>query len=113
MRLNGAQREWNRMCDDDLVPNTDLHCVVHCSRTKRERRDTGISLFFSSSFMKGISEEKAYSNYILGVNWEGVEISLQDYQERGVSLGRVFKAATNYGVGRCKLTGQIYYKRFG
>ena len=99
VRLNGVVREWNRMCDDDLVPNTDLHCVAHCSRTKRERRDTGISMYFTSSAIKGISEERAYSNFILGLNWEGAEIPLKDYQERGVSLGHVFKAATNYGVG--------------
>ena len=99
VRLNGVQREWNRMCGDDMVPNTDLHCVAHCSRTKRERRDTGISMYFTSSYVKGISEEKAYSNFILGLNWEGREIPLHDYQERGVALGQVFKAATNYGVG--------------
>ena len=91
------------MCEDDMVPNTDVHCVVHCSRTKRPRRDTGVSMYFTSCFIKDIPEERAYTNYILGLDWKGAQIPLSDYQERGVSLGLIFKAAKNYGVGRYRL----------
>ena len=99
IKLNGRTKTWNRMCDDDMVPNTDVHSVVHCSRTKRERRDTGVSLYFASCSLKNIPEERAYTNYILGLDWKGARISLSDYQERGVSLGQIFKAAKIYGVG--------------
>ena len=97
IKLNVETKEWSRMCEDDLVPNTDLHSVVHCSRTKRERRDTGTSLYFASCFVKNISEQRAYSNFILGLDWKGARISLADYQERGVSIMKIFKAAkTNW-----------------
>ena len=107
VRLNGRNKEWRPMCEDDMVPNTDMHSVMHCSRTKRERRDTGISLYFSSCAVKNITEERAYSNLILGLDWKGAQITLADYQERGVSLGKIFKAAKSYGVGGCKLNGQF------
>ena len=107
VKLNAGTREWNRMCDDDMVPNTDLHSVVHCSRTKRERRDTGVSLYFASCAMKNITEERTYSNFLLGLDWKGAQISLADYQERGVSLGQIFKAASNYRVGQCQIKGMV------
>ena len=107
VRLKGRTKEWRPMCEDDMVPNTDMHSVMHCSRTKRERRDTRISLYFSSCAVKNITEERAYSNLILGLDWKGAQITLAHYQERGVSLGKIFKAAKNYGVGGCKLKGQF------
>ena len=107
MGASGVRRtvrtaEWDRRCTSDGVPNTDLHCVVNCSRTRRVRRDTGVSMFFTSCLAKGLSEEEAYTNYIGGLDWKGNEISLFDYQERGVTLGNIFKTARNNGVGRYK-----------
>ena len=99
--------EWDRRCTTDGVPNTDLHCVVSCSRTRRVRRNTGVSMFFTSCLTKGLSEEEAYSMYIGGLDWKGDKISLFDYQERGVTLGNIFKTARNNGVGRYKLISGI------
>ena len=95
IRLCRRTGVWSPVCSEDAVPNTDLHCVTSCSKTRGSRRDTGVSQFFASCRLKDIGEEKAYSNFILGLDWKGAEVPMKDYQERGVSLGAIFKASRN------------------
>ena len=103
VRINRRTGEWNSRCLADGVLNSDIHSVVNCSKTRGVRRDTGVSMFFTSCHVKGISEETAYSHFIGGLDWEGNEITLSDYQERGVVLGKIFMTAENIAVGRYKL----------
>ena len=99
IRNNRQTGDWDRMCEEDMVPNSDVHCVSECGHTKRQRRDTGINMFFTSCRMKGINVEKAYTLFILGQDWQGNEIPLSDYMERGTALCLVFEAAANHRVG--------------
>ena len=93
IRLCRRTGVWTPVCSQDAVANTDLHCVSSCSKTRRARRDTGVSQYFASCHLKGLGEEAAYTNFILGLDWKGAEVPMEDYQERGVSLGEIFKAA--------------------
>ena len=83
---------WNKKCPEDGAVNSDLHCVSECGATARIRRATGLSLYFSSCSIKGMSAAKAYSNFVLGLDCKGEEISMADYRERGRTLAAVFKS---------------------
>ena len=83
---------WNKKCPEDGAVNSDLHCVSECGATARIRRATGLSLYFSSCSIKGLSAAKAYSNFVLGLDCKGEEISMADYRERGRTLAAVFKS---------------------
>ena len=100
IRLNRTTGVWTPVCSEDAVENTDLHCVSSCSKTRGARRITGVSQFFASCRLKGLGEQEAYNNFILGLDWKGAEVPMEDYQERGVSLGEIFKASKSTGVGR-------------
>ena len=79
-------------CNEDGPVNSDLLCVSECGATARIRRATGLSLYFSSCSIKGLSAAKAYSNFVLGLDCKGEEISMADYRERGRTLAAVFKS---------------------
>ena len=100
LRLSRRTGVWTPTCSEDAVKNIDLHCVTSCSKTRGARRDTGISQFFASCRLKGLGEEEGYINFILGLDWKGVEVPIEDYQERGVSLRAIFKSAKSTVVGR-------------
>ena len=83
---------WNKRCPEDGAINTDLHCVSECGTTATIRKATGLSLYFASCSMKGLTPAQAYSNFVLGLDSMGEEVALSDYRERGRTLGAVFKS---------------------
>ena len=83
---------WNKRCPEDGALNSDLHCVCECGATARIRKATGLSLYFASCSVKGLTPAQAYSNFVLGLDCRGEEVSEADYRERGRTLAAVFKS---------------------
>ena len=69
---------WNKRCPEDGAINSDLHCVSECGATARIRKATGLSLYFASCSMKGLTPAQAYSNFVLGLDCRGEEVSEAD-----------------------------------
>ena len=86
-----SEGQVSNMCLRDGVKNTDLHCVVECRSTKDRRRKTGISQFFLSCKMRGISSKKGYEMFITGLDLDGNEVQDRDYRERGRCLAVIFQ----------------------
>ena len=79
------------MCLRDGAKNTDFHCVVECRSTKDIRRTTGVSQFFITCNMRGVSSKKGYEMFINGLDLNGKEVQDSDYKERGRCLAAIFQ----------------------
>ena len=80
----------NKYCSRDGMKDTDLHCVTECSNTASVRKETGVSKFFTSAKLRGMSIEKSYALFVHGFDLEGRLIEESDYKERGRCLARIF-----------------------
>ena len=99
---------WRKRCPEDGALNSDLHCMSECGATARIRKATGLSLYFASCSLKGLTPAQAYSNLVLGLDCRGEEVPEEDYRERGRSLAAVFKSVMGDNWGwffdyRCKI----------
>ena len=83
----------NKICSKDLVNDTDLHCLTECSKTTAVRKETGVSKFFTSAKLRGISLRKAYALFTHGRNLDGNEVSEDTYRERGRCVATIFQKA--------------------
>ena len=83
----------NRICSRDRVDDTDFHCLTECSKTTAVRKETGVSKFFLSAKLKGISLKKAYALFIHGRDLGGNMVSEEEYRERGRCLATIFQKA--------------------
>jgi hypothetical protein len=84
--------EWEKRCPVDNCINSDLHCVSSCSRTRDVRRKTGMTMFFASCNVKGVTDEKGYYNFVMGMNNDGKQVDDKDYFERGNVLKEIFQS---------------------
>ena len=82
---------WRKLCPEDGRKSTDLHFVSECMGTARARKETGLNSFFTSCDLIGIGKKDAYSNFLRGLSASGEFIKMEDYVERGRSLGAIFK----------------------
>ena len=92
IQLDREKGLWYKRCPEDGAPNSNLHCVSECGATARIRKATGLSLYFASCSLKGLTPFQAYSNFVLGLDCRGEEVSEEDYRERGRTLAAVFKS---------------------
>ena len=91
IQCNWEQALWRKVCPEDGRPTRDLHFVSECAGTARVRKQTGMSLFFTSCGMKGLTREEAYSNFLKGLDSKGDQVELGDFVERDKSLEAIFK----------------------
>ena len=91
IQYNREQALWRKVCPEDGKPARDLHFVSECAGTARVRKQTGMSLFFTSCEMKGLTREESYSNFLKGLDAKGEQVDLVDFIERGKTLETIFK----------------------
>ena len=65
--------------------------------TAQVRRDTGLSLYFTSC---SVTSKQAYSNFVMGLDSKGEDIDMDDYRDRGRTLAAVFKSVMGDNWGR-------------
>ena len=109
-RENGV---WRRRCPEDGATFTDLHCVSECAATAQVRRDTGLSLYFTSCAVMGMTTKQAYSNFVLGLNSKGEELEMEDYRDRGRTLGALFKSVMGDNWGWSNSISKFVSGQFG
>ena len=92
VQLDRESGVWRKRCPEEGAVFTELHCVSECAATAQIRRQTGISLYFTSCAVKGLTSKQAYSNFVMGLDSSGEEIEVEDYRDRGRTLGVIFKS---------------------
>ena len=92
---------WRKRCPEEGAVFTELHCVSECAATAQVRRSTGISLYFTSCAVKGLTSRQAYSNFVMGLDSNGEKIGMEDYRDRGRTLGTIFKSIIGDNWGWC------------
>ena len=92
VQLDRERGVWRKRCPEDGAAFTDLHCVSECVATAQVRRDTGLSLYFTSCSVRGMTSKQAYSNFVMGLDSKGEEIDMDDYRDMGRTLAAVFKS---------------------
>ena len=100
VQLDRERGVWRKRCPEDGAAFTDLHCVSECVATAKVRRDTGLSLYFTSCSVRGMTSKQAYSNFVMGLDSKGEEIDMDDYRDRGRTLAAVFKSVMGDNWGR-------------
>ena len=68
-----------------------LQSLSECAATAQVRKGTGLSLYFTSCVIRGMTTQQAYSNFVMGLDSTGEQIKMEDYGDRGRTLAAVFK----------------------
>ena len=101
VQLDRESGVWRKRCPEEGAVFTELHCVSECAATAQVRRSTGISLYFTSCAVKGLTSRQAYSNFVMGLDSNGEKIGMEDYRDRGRTLGTIFKSIIGDNWGWC------------
>ena len=71
--------------------NNEFHLLFICNSVSRTRSETGLSLYLTTSLIKGLSINEAYKYYICGLDVNGARLSKSDYLQRGKCMATIRK----------------------